>query len=84
MSDDVIDILAEIQNQPNQFNLTSLQDRQPLLKKLTARYFESGLCAVLEEISCISDETLKKSLIFFKQFFLFSFKVFLIFIFLIH
>lgn len=61
MCDQIVDILVETKNQPSHITQHSLHDRQPILKRLSNKYFESGICAVLEEINSMSPSTLKKS-----------------------
>ena len=57
LSDQIVDILAETQNQTS----LNVQDRQPLFKRLTSKYFETDLCSVLEDINSLSKAALEKS-----------------------
>jgi hypothetical protein len=59
--DEIIDILAEIQNQPNQTSNTVQQDRQPLIKRIQNKYFESGIIGVLEDLNSLSNTALVRS-----------------------
>ena len=56
--DQIVDLLVETQNQPS---LAVQHDRLPILQRLSNRYFEAGLCAILEDINSMSTSTLKKN-----------------------
>ncbi len=60
--DQVSDIMAETGTQPSQILVNSQLDRVPILKRLSMKYLEAGLCAVLEDISIMSPNLLKKSM----------------------
>lgn len=61
--DQIVDILAETHNhtQIGHSYLVSQTHRQPIFRKLLKKYFESGICAVLEELNSFSLTTLKKN-----------------------
>jgi hypothetical protein len=60
--DQVSDILAETSSQPSQAQTNSQLDRVPIINRLSVKYLEAGIYAVLEDLSSMSPVLLKKSL----------------------